>query len=478
MKYISYIFSIIIVAFWGCKTPKIATLPTAPALPDSFESKPDTSANIAQLPWKAFFPDTSLCKLIDTALIYNPDLLVANQKIQIAGAYLQMAKGALLPSLTFDVNASGTHYGKYTMDGVGNYDTNLSDNITDDQKINEHFSPNYWLGFNSSWEADLWGKLRNKKKAELSKYLASSEGKNLIQTILISQVAGLYYTLQGLDKEKNILEQNEELQQKALDNVKALMDGGRATQLAIQQFQGQLLNTQASQTTIDQKIKATENQLNALIGTFGKKIDRDTAFLQNEKMAKISIGFPSELLQNRPDIKSALYNLESAKANVKSAKAAFLPSFKVDAFAAFNAFNGSFLFNGKSIAYSLAGGLSAPIFLKNQLKANFNVATAEQQSAFYEFQKSTLNAYQEVATSFNNMETNKKIMVQKSQEVKALQDGVVSANDLYFGGYAGYLEIISAQKSMLQAQLELVNKQKDIMLSIVDIYRSVGGGWK
>lgn len=480
MKYYSSILIAAVAAIlFGCSAPKIAQLPAQRSLPNTYTSTTDTAAvNIAAIPWKTFFPDPQMIRLIDTAIANNPDLQIAAQRIKVAGAYLSMAKGALLPSVSATVSASGTHYGKYTMDGVGNYDTNLSDNINDNQKINETFSPNFWLGFNTSWEADIWGKLRDQKKAEAAKYLASAEGRNAVLTALVSQVAGLYYTLQGLDKEQHIIQQNIILQQKALENVQALMEGGRATQLAHQQFLGQLLNTKATALTVQQQVIATENQLNALLGRFGNPILRDSIYLKNTVMDSLHVGFPAQILENRPDIREAGLLLAASRANLSAARAAFFPSFTIDASGAFNAFKGSLLFSGSSLAYSILGGISAPVFQKNKIKAAFNIATAEQETAFYQYQKNVLNAYQEVATSLNKWTSNKKIAGQKSLEVKALEDGVVTANDLYIGGYAGYLEIIAAQKSMLQAQLELVFAQRESMLSLVDIYRSVGGGWK
>lgn len=484
MKLNFIITSVAITISWGCSVPKQTQQTDIKNIPDSFTNHAvwqDSAKVLAAIPWTQFFPDKELAQLIDTAIANNPDMLMAFQRINISSAYLKNAKGALLPTLSADATASGTHYGKYTQEGVGNYDTNLSSNIDDNQRVNTDFTPNFWLGFNTSWEMDVWGKLNSRKKEAYAKYLASYEGQKAVQTALVSQVATLFYTIKGLDQEYKILRENIALQDTVLEKVKALMEGGRATQLAVQQFQAQLLNTQTSIAEVTRRRNETENQINALVGRFDGSVHMDTiseSSFANLKMESFKLGFPVQLLENRPDIREAAYQLAASKANVDAARKAFLPSFTITGYAAFNAFKGGLLFNGSSLAYSLLGGISAPVFQQNRLKSEFNIATAEQQNAFLQYQKNILNSYQEVATSLSNFEAAKKMFALKTQEADALEIGVQNANDLYIGGYAGYLEIIAAQKSLVQAQVEQIQLKRDIMLSLVDMYRSVGGGWR
>lgn len=484
MKLNLSIILVCVTLLWGCSVPKQVQDPTMKALPDSFANgnvAKDTGTVLAEVPWKQFFPDEELRQLIDTAISNNPDLQMALQRIKITSAYMRTTKGALLPSISADATASGTRYGKYTQEGVGNFDTNLSNNIDDDEKVNESFTPNFWLGFNTSWEMDVWGKLNSRKKEAFAKYLASQEGRNAVQTALVSQVASLFYTIKGLDLEYKTLRENIALQDTALEKVKALMEGGRATQLAVQQFQAQLLNTQNSAVEVTRRRNEAENQINALVGRFGGTIQRDTiseTWSTLVNMDSVKLGFPIQIIANRPDIREASFQLAASKANVDAARKAFFPSFTISGYAAFNAFKGALLFNGSSLAYSLLGGVSAPIFQKNRLKSEFSIATAEQQNAFFQYQKNILNGYQEVSTSLSNFEAAKEMYALKTNESNILEAGVQSANDLYIGGYAGYLEIIAAQKSLVQAQVEQIQLRRDILLSLVDIYRSIGGGWR
>lgn len=486
-KYIKYIRSIVII--WGfsqlnvgCKAPKNIVKTTEEfhkEIPDTFVRKTPTidTLSIADIPWNIFFPDSQLVKLIDTALSNNYNLKIAQQKIKVAGAYLLQSKGAFLPTISLAANATGTKYGKYTMDGVGNYDTNLSDNINDKQKVGTNPTPNYWLGANYSWEADIWGKLHDLKSASENQLQATIDYKQLLISSLVAQVAGLYYTLQGLDKEKVYVNENIQLQKDGVKRILLLKHGGRSNELAVQQFQAQLYNTQSIVYDINQRITATENQLNALLGRFGHSVQR-TESIKAFDSTLITIGIPTKLLQNRPDIRLADANLQVANANVKAARAAFFPKLELNGYSAFNAFKSSLLFSPGSFAYSLAGNISAPILQKKELKANFNIKTAEQEAAFLEYQQTVLNAYQEVATQFKDWENKRSTLQKKEMSVYALTNSVVTANKLFDGGQAGYLDIFTAQQNKLNAQIEYINAQVQSILSLVNLYQAVGGGWK
>ncbi|HEY4208341.1 MAG TPA: efflux RND transporter permease subunit, partial [Puia sp.] len=231
----------IAIGFANCTGYKSVTISPKVDLPATYTGSTDT-ATVASLSPEKFFADPYLQKLIDTALAANPDLQSALQKTEIAAASLRYTGSSLLPSLNAEIGAGVTKYGDYTVDGVGNFDTNKSPNIDNDKHI-PNPTPDYFLGFRSSWEVDLWGKLRSRKAAALSRFLASREGSRMVVTELISQVASLYYQLLTLDRQQAILKKNAQLQDNALEIVKVQKLGGRATELAVQQFQAQLLHT-------------------------------------------------------------------------------------------------------------------------------------------------------------------------------------------------------------------------------------------
>ncbi|HVU59000.1 MAG TPA: efflux RND transporter permease subunit [Puia sp.] len=462
----------------GCTQYKSVTITPKQELPATYtDSLGMDSSNIASLSPEKFFSDPYLRRLIDTALAANPDLQSALQKIEIAAASLQYARSPLLPSLNAEVGAALRRYSDYTMDGVGNFDTNLSPDIDKDQHI-PNPTPDYFLGFRSSWEVDLWGKLRSRKAAALSRYLAGREGYRMVVTELIAQVATLYYQLMALDRQQSILHKNAQLQDNALEIVKAQKLGGRATELAVQQFQAQLLNTRSLLYTNAQQITETETQLNFLLGSYARPIERDTSIVQMPLPQALSAGIPSQLLLHRPDIRQAEAELLAANADIRAARAAFFPSLNLSAYTGYNAFKAALLFNPGSIAYGLSGGLTAPIFNRRAIRADYARSIAEGRQALYTYQKAILTSFREVTNSLKGMENYQKFYELKQDEVTSLNNAVSVANDLYLVGRASYLEVITAQRNVLDAELEMTNAKASVFLNAVNLYRSVGGGWR
>ncbi|WP_343691402.1 efflux RND transporter permease subunit [Chitinophaga sp.] len=470
----------------SCYTPKAVEYPAAPVVPAAFDTAsaggvlPEgktiagDSAVVPVLSYQQFFADPYLKQLLDTALHNNTDIRLALQRVEITKAQLMVANRAWLPSVNAAVDAGVEKYGDYTMNGVGNYDTNLSPNIDDKQRIPNPV-PNYFIGLKSAWEIDLWGKLKNGRKAAQQRMLASEQGRRLVTTQLIANVAGLYYQLLALDNERVVLERNIALQESALATVRIQQEAGRATLLAVQQFHAQLLNTRSVMMGIRQQTSRLENQLNALLGRFPQAIPRDTSLLTAPLPPYTSMGMPATMLAHRPDIQQAALELGAAKADVAAAKASFLPSLNINPYVGFNSFRGNLLFNAGSAAYGLLGGVTAPIFNKRQLSAQYKVNSANALSAFYNYRQRVIDGYQEVMTALSQLHNGQEAFKLKEAEVIMLRDGVSTANDLYMTGYANYLEVITAQKSVLEAELALANSRRELFLGAIELYRALGG---
>jgi len=476
LKYSALIFIAGIFAFSSCKVAKPVDMPAVKNLPDSFPATKDT-ISIASISWRNFFTDKYLAALIDTALKNNPDLYIAIQRIEIAKAQVAISKGALLPSLNAVVSSAVDKYGDYTMNGVGNYDTNLSQNINSKQKIPTSLTPDLFIGFRSNWEIDMWGKLKNEKQAAIAQLLATEKGRQFAVTAVVAEVASLYYDLLALDNELDIIRKNVLLQEAALDVVKVQKEGGRATELAVQQFAAQLLNTKAIEFSVKQEIVQAQNQLNLVCGRYPQSIERDTSIMLQQLPASIQAGLPSSLLVHRPDIQQAEFELEAANANVMAARKAFMPSLNLTPYIGLNAFKPNVLFNSGSVAYGALAGLTAPIFNQNKIKAGYAIANAQNKEAIYNYQKVLLNSFSEVVTTLNSIENGSQSYQLKEQEVKELTNAVVTAKELYLTGYANYLEVISAQKGVLEAELQLTGNKKQLFQSMINLYRSLGGGW-
>ncbi|MCW3078677.1 TolC family protein [Segetibacter sp.] len=457
----------------SCSTIKQAGLPNGVQIPKEFTPTTDTAANPFAI--KDFFADATLQRLIDTALASNYDLKVAVQRIEIARANTRIAEAARLPVVNAVIGAAVDRYGQYTMNGVGNFDTNKSPNINKKQRIPTP-TPDYFLGFRSTWEVDIWGKLKDRRRAAYTRYLASEKGRQWLATQIVSEVAGRYYELLALDNQLRIIARNIDLQKRGLEIVEAQMAGGRATALAVRQFKAQVLNTQGAEIDIRQSVQRTENELNNLLGRFPAPVARDTSIIAKVVPQQIGAGIPSEVLLRRPDVQQAELELIAAKADIDAARKAFLPSLNFNPYVGLNAFKAPLLLSTGSIAAGLASSLAAPVINRRGIMNGVNIANAEQATAFYNYQKNIVQGYQEVLTQLQSIENLKKAYHLKVEEVETLTEGVATANDLYLAGYASYLEVIVAQGSVLQAEMQQTNIKREIFTSIINLYRALGGG--
>ena len=223
--------------------------------------------------------------------------------------------------------------------------------------------PDLFVGFRSTWEIDLWGKLRSRRKAAYARLLATEQGRRLVQTSLVAQVASLYYELLTYDNQLAVLEKNRAYQERALEVVKMQKLGGRATELAVQQFAAQLLRTRSLAAEARQRIAAAENTLNRLLGRYPQPIPRGRALTMQAVPAAVSAGLPAAMLLRRPDVQQAELQLTAARADVAAARAAFLPSLTLAPYLGLNAYTPALLLNAPgSLAYGLLAGLAAPVF--------------------------------------------------------------------------------------------------------------------
>ena len=472
-----YLPFFLLFAVGGCQmTYQPLQQPTARPTPVSFAGS-DDSTSIVTENWHTFFDDPYLVHLIDTTLAGNLDLRIATQRIEIARASYNYTQGFLRPQVDVAVSAGLDRYGRITQNGVGNYDTNLSDNIAGNEII-PNPTPDFFIGARSTWEVDLWGKLRNRRKAAYVRFLASQEGRNLVITSLVADIARYYYTLLALDGEQEIVQKNIDLQQNAVELVKVQKLAGRVTELAVQQFTAQLLNTQSRQRRIQQQIIENENQLNRLMGRFPQPIERGKSLQEWELPGRVLAGLPTQMLNRRPDIRQAELELQAANVDIDVARASFLPSLNLSAYVGLNSFRLGTLFNPASIAAGLLGGLTAPVFNRRFLKANYTQSVAQSRESFYRYRQTVLTGFSEVVTNLRGVENYRAVADLQGQEVDVLRKAVATSNDLFAGGYASYLEVITAQRSVLEAELALINTKQAQFLALTELYRSLGGGWE
>ena len=457
----------------SCKAPAIAPTKASENVPESYGSNNDT-INIAKMSWKNFFKDRYLQELIDTAILNNQELKITLQEIEIAKNDIRVKKGALLPMVGLRAGSGIEKVGRYTSQGAG-------DATTEIMPGKEFPDPlvDFTLGAYANWEVDIWKKLRNSKKAAVNRYLASVEGKNFVLTNLISEVADSYYELLSLDSQLKIVRENVQLQKEALEIVKVQKEAARATELAVQKFQAEVLSSQGREFEILQRIKETENRINFLLGRYPQEILRDKSEFSNLTSPLVNAGIPSQLLENRPDVKQAELELIAAKLDVKAARAEFYPSLDISAGYGLNAFNTRYLFTfPESLLYSLVGDLTAPLINRNAIKAEFKSANSRQLQALYNYERTLLNAYLEVSTQLSKIDNLEKSYSMKSQEVAALKKSIEVSNDLFKSARVDYFEVLMTQRDALESTLELIETKKEQLNAVVHVYRDLGGGWK
>ena len=476
MRKIAYGFLFSIMGLTGCSSLNTALSIPEKTLPDTFTQTVDKNegVTVASVNWREYFTDNNLQNLLDEAVKNNPDLQMALQRIEISRSSIKLANGVLLPQVSLNVGGSVRRFGLYTMDGAGNSTTQ----ITPGQTIPTNL-PDMYLGMQSSWEIDIWEKLRHQRESAISTYLASVEGTNFVISTLVADVASYYTELLALDNELALVQQTITKQQEALEVIQLQKEVGRANELAVQQFHAELLNTKILEKNIQQQVIEVENKINFLLGRYPQPIKRNKDIFARELPAQIASGFPSQLLANRPDIREAEFKIQATQFDLQAAKAAFYPNFTITASLGFQAFNPEFLFSSPaSIAYSVFGTLVAPIINMNALKAQFNTAQANQLTAMYHYQKTVLNAYVEVANQLLAIENLQQVNLLKTQQNVLLKKSVETSGELYKTARATYLEVLLAQQNALQSNIELIGVIKQQRLSAINIYKALGGGWK
>jgi outer membrane protein, multidrug efflux system len=447
------------------------------AMPKKFINKQDSSA--IDLPTiKSFFSDSTLVALIDTAFTNNFDLQMTLQKIEIARAGVRFTQGLGKPDLAANVTIGQRKFGNYTVDGVGNYDTQFSTNTNEKQQIPDPIIPDYYLGVQSSWEIDIWGKLKSQKASAAAKLLASESGKNLVVSELVALIASAYYELLILDNELDFLEENIILQERAVEITRVLKQSGQANQLGVDLLNAQLLSSKALKIEVKQEIVEAESKLNFLVGRYPQPIIRQKVAWAKVIPPKLTVGVPSRLLENRPDIKQAEYELLATNANLFTAKAAFYPSLNLTGGLGLQSFKALLWLNPASFAMNTFGGLTAPLANRRQIIADLMASKADQKMAYINYQKTVVNSFTEVYNQLNLIQNTNDMYDLKVQEVDVLRLSINNSAELFRSGRATYLEVITAQKNALQSQIELINLKKRQYNAIIGLYKSLGGGWR
>lgn len=460
-------------AVGACKLPQLAERNVRRSVPATYNNSPQDTLSTAKVRWQEFFTDPNLKALIDSALQHNQELNITLQELQIARNEVQIRKGEYLPSVSLGGSAGLDRVSRNTIQGA----TEDQINIRPDRRNPDPLG-DFQLGAFASWEVDIWHKLRNARKSAATRYLASVEGKNFMMTNLIAELATSYYELLALDNQLAITRQSIAIQTNALQVVRQQKEAARVTELAVQRFEAQVQNTTSLQYTTQQRITETENRINFLLGRFPQPIVRNDEEFNGLVPTAMQAGVPAQLLSNRPDIRQAEQQLVAAKLDVQVARANFYPSLGISGGVGLEAFKTGLLFKTpESMLYSLAGDLSAPLVNRNGIKALYATANALQLQAVYNYERTVLNAYVEVANQLSSISNLEKSYNAKLKEVQALNLSIRISNSLFKSVRADYTEVLFTQRDALNSKFDLTETKMQQLNATVKVYRALGGGW-
>ena len=408
-------------------------------------SVPNDTISSASVTWEEFFTDEHLQEWIRLGLDYNSDLNIARLKVKEAEAALMASKWALLPGADF--NMRGGLPGQFS------------------------------ASLDASWQTDIFGSLRNNKRKAQAALEQSEAYKQAVQTQLVATIANSYYTLLKLDEQLAISNRTLKTWEESIRTLEALKRAGKTNEAAVLQAKANMLSVEASVLTLEKEILAVENSLCALLGIVPMQISRNTL---NEQVLpeKLVAGVPAELLSRRPDVKQAEMKLAQSFYTVNSAKASFYPNITLSGALGWTTGNGNITVDPGSIIANLIASLAQPVFGRGANKARLETAQSQMEQAAYSFRQSLLDAGVEVNNALTLWQTAQKRVELDKKQILNLQAAIWNTQLLMKHGNAEYLEVLTAQKNLLQAELTEAADKYDEIISAVNLYQALGGGYE
>ena len=445
------------------KRPQVAipaNFRTPAPLPES------EAASLADLKWFEVFKDPVLQDLIRAALARNYDLRIAVANVEAERANLGITRSNQYPNVTAGGNVDVTRLSRNGSLALPPSFVGSQDRTWGEATLNL-----------LSFEVDIWGRLRRATEAARANLLAAEENRKAVVTTLVSDVSTNYFTLRELDYELEIAQHTLGTRQESLRLIQTRQGGGVATLLDLRQ--GEQLVYSASETIpeLQQRIEQTENQISLLIARNPDAIERGHGLTEQE-LPEVPAGMPSALLERRPDIRAAEENLIAANANIGVAKAAYFPQVSLSGFLGGQSTQLASLFNGPNTAWSFVPQITQPIFTAGRLKSGVRLAEAQQQSATAQYEKSIETAFTEVSDALVAHDRLRESRVEQEKLVTALQDRTRLAYVRYQGGVDTLLNALDSDRDLFQAELALSQLRLNELLSVVQLYKSLGGGWQ
>lgn len=409
------------------------------------------TVNMANLPWEKLFTDPQLQQLIRLGLERNTDLQTAILRVKEAQAGLMTSRLSYLPSLSLAPQG-----------GVSSFDKKQG-NWT------------WTLPVAGSWDIDLFGKILNSKRAAQAALLQSEAGRQAVQTQVVAAIANSYYMLLMLDKQLEITQTTAVLWAENVETMKAMKEAAMVNEAGVVQNEANYHAVVASVSDLKDQIRQTENALSLLLREAPHRIERGK--LKDQILPGVlNAGVPVQLLANRPDVKVAEMALAGTYYNTNEARAAFYPSISISGTYGWTNQAGSMIINPGKVIASAIGSLTQPLFYRGANIARLKIAKAQQEEAMLSFEQAILNAGADVSDALSLYESAKQKLIQRTQQINSLEKSVEYTRELLSLGSSTYLEVLTAQQSLLNARLSEIADQFQQMQAVVALYHALGGG--
>lgn len=416
-----------------------------------YRDTPQDTVTMAQMSWRELFTDTKLQALVEQGLEQNTDLRIAQLRVTEAQATLQTARLAYIPSVAF--TPQGT---------ISSFD-------------NSKATQSYQLALSANWELDIFGKMTNTKRGAAAAVQQSEAYRQAVQTQLVATISNYYYTLLMLDSQAEISRQTAFNWEENVKTMRAMMQAGMTNEAAVSQATANSIAVKSALLSLEQQINSVENSLSVLLGQSPQAIERGKLSTQ-EFPSKLYAGVPLQLLSNRPDVRQAEYALAQSFYATNRARAAFYPNISLSGSGGWVNGAGQAIVNPAKLLLSAIGSLTQPIFNKGINTAQLKIAKAQQEEASLTFQQSLFNAGADVNDALVQWQTARKQIVLDAEQIAALEKALKSTKLLMQYGTTTYLEVLTAQQGLLQAQLNQVSNRFNEIQGVINLYHSVGGG--
>lgn len=450
------IFSILAAAaLSGCQLGKHYTRPQL-ELPETLDSLSVDSSSIGDYPWEQLYTDTTLQGLIRKTLTYNKDMLIAAARIKELAAMKRIDFANLFPQV-----------------GVKVYAEKEAENYGGD-----HYkqSSEFDLKGTATWELDLWGKLRWAKDKSIADFVGSLENQSALKMSLIAQVAQSYFELVALDNELSIVKKTVDARQESLHLVRLRYEGGLIPEIPFRQAQVELARTATLVPDLERKITLKENEIAFLTGEYPHRIKRSVLPEEVILPGSLPVGLPSSLLERRPDVRKAEQDLIAANAAVGVAFTSLFPTISLTA--SFGGESAELHDLLKSPTHLLSASLLQPIFAMGKNRAMLKAKKAAYEQAVYAYEKTVLNAFKDAYNAISEFSKTKEIYETRLRLEQSSKIALDLAQLQYLNGYIGYIDLLDAQRGYLDAQIALNNAIRDKQLTVVNLYKALGGGWQ